>query len=394
MVRTERIPIHERAEAAIIARMRYQTTACGQMPAIAFSTCRECLRRFLRTTKLSPCREPGVAGSERREAMMRIVLWNCAMRLRGEKLRALESLHPDIAVVSACESPQKLWGKQPLLAPIPMEWIGDNENKGLAVLAFNGYRLKRHPDYDPSLHWMLPAEIKGPVEFRLLAVWAMQQKRPQSKGDESSVQLPVRYYHPFLKDRPAIVAGSFAGTECATHARTIAGLERLGMASAYHVGRGELHGKESLATWYGPNRKADQPQRHVDYCFLPLDWCSGLSEVEVGSVNAWVGKGLSDHVPLIVDVDVQARRSPKASHRRASPNERICRIATGWRKDKRQKRNRYALTEEGMVLCNSRDKEAAHRAEMEGTATDDHAAVTCRKCLSLLHERGKVEREG
>jgi hypothetical protein len=47
-----------------------------------------------------------------------------------------------------------------------------------------------------------------------------------------------------------------------------------------------------------------------------------------------------------------------------------------------------------MVLCNPRDKEAAHRAEMEGIATDDRAAVTCRKCLSLLYARDKARNEG
>lgn len=47
-----------------------------------------------------------------------------------------------------------------------------------------------------------------------------------------------------------------------------------------------------------------------------------------------------------------------------------------------------------MVLCNPRDKEAAHRAEMEGIATDDRAAVTCRKCLALLHARDKARQEG
>jgi hypothetical protein len=58
------------------------------------------------------------------------------------------------------------------------------------------------------------------------------------------------------------------------------------------------------------------------------------------------------------------------------------------RKDKRTKRDRHALTAEGMVLCNPRDKEAAHRAEMEGIATDDRAKVTCRKCLQLLFKQG------
>ena len=63
-------------------------------------------------------------------------------------------------------------------------------------------------------------------------------------------------------------------------------------------------------------------------------------------------------------------------------------------KDRRQKRDLHALDENGMVVCNPRDKEAAHRAEMEGIATDDRAAVTCRKCLALLHERDKDRQEG
>jgi hypothetical protein len=63
-------------------------------------------------------------------------------------------------------------------------------------------------------------------------------------------------------------------------------------------------------------------------------------------------------------------------------------------RDKRKKRDLHALNEDGMVLCNPRDKEAAHRAEMEGIATEDRAAVTCRKCLSLLYERDKVRMRG
>ncbi len=63
-------------------------------------------------------------------------------------------------------------------------------------------------------------------------------------------------------------------------------------------------------------------------------------------------------------------------------------------RDKRQKRDLHALNADGMVLCNPRDKEAAHRADMEGIATDDRAAVTCRKCLLLLYKRDKALKEG
>jgi hypothetical protein len=58
-------------------------------------------------------------------------------------------------------------------------------------------------------------------------------------------------------------------------------------------------------------------------------------------------------------------------------------------RDKRQKRDLHALNKDGMVLCNPRDKEAAHRAEMEGIATEDVSSVTCRKCRSLLHRRAR-----
>jgi len=62
-------------------------------------------------------------------------------------------------------------------------------------------------------------------------------------------------------------------------------------------------------------------------------------------------------------------------------------------KDTRPKRDLHALDANGMVLCNPRDKEAAHRAEMEGIATDDPAAVTCRKCLELLYKLRKSDEE-
>jgi hypothetical protein len=63
-------------------------------------------------------------------------------------------------------------------------------------------------------------------------------------------------------------------------------------------------------------------------------------------------------------------------------------------KDKRHKHDLHALDEDGMVLCNSRDKEAAHRAQTERIGTDDWGAVTCRKCRALIYKRNKALMEG
>jgi hypothetical protein len=62
-------------------------------------------------------------------------------------------------------------------------------------------------------------------------------------------------------------------------------------------------------------------------------------------------------------------------------------------RDRRQKRDLHALNEDGMLMCNPRDKEAAHRAQTEGIATENWEEVTCRKCLLLLYKRNKTLKE-
>lgn len=58
-------------------------------------------------------------------------------------------------------------------------------------------------------------------------------------------------------------------------------------------------------------------------------------------------------------------------------------------RDKRTKRDLHAVDENGMLLCNPRDKEAALRAQTESIATENWKAVTCRKCISLIYKRKK-----
>jgi len=51
---------------------------------------------------------------------------------------------------------------------------------------------------------------------------------------------------------------------------------------------------------------------------------------------------------------------------------------------RRGKQEVHGLDEDGRVVCNPRDREAAHRAQVEGIATDDLEAVTCKRCRALL----------
>jgi len=52
---------------------------------------------------------------------------------------------------------------------------------------------------------------------------------------------------------------------------------------------------------------------------------------------------------------------------------------------RRTKRELHGLNADGMITCNPRDREAAHRARMHGIAAGDLAGVTCKKCLTRMH---------
>lgn len=80
--------------------------------------------------------------------------------------------------------------------------------------------------------------------------------------------------------------------------------------------------------------------------------------------------------------------APRAGERR--PAAKSLRVMS---RDSRPKRDVHAIDGDGMVLCNPRDKEAAHRAQVEGVATDDRAAVTCRKCRALLYRRERERKQ-
>ncbi len=53
-------------------------------------------------------------------------------------------------------------------------------------------------------------------------------------------------------------------------------------------------------------------------------------------------------------------------------------------------RELHFLTDDGMVACNPRDREAAHRAEVERIANENPEVVTCKKCWVFIRETRKL----
>ena len=241
---------------------------------------------------------------------MRLVFWNCNMALH-RKTEALFRLRPDIAVISECASPDVLAQRgADRLAEAPALWFGTNRHKGLGVFAFNGFELRRHEPFFPTLKYVLPVCVGGPRRFNLLAVWAQNASGGVTRKHQlGPLRRALGKYREFLLSGPVVIGGDFNNNAIwdrpgwrINHMTKVALLEDLGLVSAYHALRGEAHGQEATPTHYWRDRKRDGPTYHIDFVFVPDGWLRSVCAFQVGTFDDWIGNGLSDHVPLLIEL--------------------------------------------------------------------------------------------
>ena len=241
---------------------------------------------------------------------MRIVAWNCNMALH-RKIERLLALKPDIAVISECAEPARLRARGADWLESEPVWIGTNPHKGLAVFAFNRYAVRLCEHYHPSLRYVAPVHVEGATPFNLLAVWAQNASGGvMRKHQLGPLRRAMSRYKAFLGESTTILAGDLNSNTIwdkpgwrINHSTKVRLLdERFGLVSAWHAIRGERHGAESVPTLYWRDRTKDGPTYHIDYVFLPSSLI-GRARVEIGSFEAWCGSRLSDHVPVVVDLD-------------------------------------------------------------------------------------------
>jgi exodeoxyribonuclease-3 len=232
---------------------------------------------------------------------MRIVAWNCRMGF-ANKRELLYNLRPDIAVISECSHDSMLVCKQDGFDSC---WWGENKNKGLGVLARRPWALDcvGRRGLQPRQRWIAPVEVKGPLEFLLLAVWAGRVGDDKETNYVGQIhEAVVRHPNWFAGARPTVICGDFNsntifdhGRKRLTHSRLVQLLADRGLVSAYHSFFSEDQGKESRPTHYFWCR--EERPFHIDYIFLPVIW--GIRTCTVGTYKSW--RPASDHVPIIVE---------------------------------------------------------------------------------------------
>lgn len=227
------------------------------------------------------------------------------------KAHLLEGLAPSIAILPETAHPDKTRGVLQAIgatkSPTSIQWIGANVNKGLSVVAFDGWDFRLDEDYDEGYEWVMPVHVIGPRRIRLLAVWDMGKR---GNGYESarilgSCRASLSRYGEFLKGDAdlTVISGDFNNSvywdtpeKASKFGDFMDDLESRGFVSAYHFKRRCGRGAEPEQTlWWRKNVDASY---HIDYTFVrPGD---AVEAVAVGSYEDWIT--YSDHPPMTVNL--------------------------------------------------------------------------------------------
>lgn len=224
---------------------------------------------------------------------MRLVTWNCCRGTFEKKILHIQALGFDIAVVQECA--------RPATDSSNVLWFGDNPRQGIAILAGAGFQIEMLPTSNALPRYVIPVQVKGPVNFLLLAVWT----QPEPNYVEP-VFRAAEAYKDEITSTPVVIMGDLNSNSCwdkkrkpaRDHSAFVEFLLRLGLVSSYHHFFQEQHGAESNPTIYF--RWQEGSPYHIDYCFIPNLWLKNIVNVNVGNYEEW--KGLSDHRPLTVDL--------------------------------------------------------------------------------------------
>lgn len=237
---------------------------------------------------------------------MKLITWNCNMAFR-KKAAFILPYNPDIAVISECESPEKL--KLPTDSKLPTDilWYGTNPHKGVGIFSYGDYRFQLLDCHNPSFKNILPIAVTGgKVDFTLFAVWA---NNPEDKDGQYVTQVwkAINYYEDLIRETKTILIGDFNSNTIwdkprreGNHTTVVNQLESKKIYSTYHKYFNQIQGKEEHPTLY-LYRHENRPY-HLDYCFASNDFIEMLDHVEVGTYQDWTMH--SDHKPLIINFNL------------------------------------------------------------------------------------------
>jgi exonuclease III len=181
---------------------------------------------------------------------------------------------------------------------LPTQW-----SRGLGMFSFTGLPIEPADRDDHEESFRRYRATANGTKFQVVGLWTWPTDDPdRSLHYRQAIDGAVRF-QAWLSAVPTIVLGDFNDNASFKKTAVPELAEKMadaGLVSAYHFWTGEEFGQETRHTYF--HHRRDDHGFHLDYCFLPGRWAPFIASVHVGDHLQW--GALSDHMPLIVDLDL------------------------------------------------------------------------------------------
>lgn len=239
---------------------------------------------------------------------LKIISWNCNGNFR-EKYESIIKEDADIYVICECENPCEYdENGYPEFAGTNYFWTGDLHYKGLGIFAKDNIKLEPIEGLNEKFKNFIALRVND--TFNLLGVWAMGKDK--EKGLNEYVEMIHDYFdaNSQLFDENLIMCGDFNSNaiwddkhktkdndgNAKNQTNLNIKLNKKGLYSVYHESNNEEQGKETSTTFF-QTRHLNQPY-HIDYVYAKK---GAISEFEI--LDHWIWISLSDHLPLVFELD-------------------------------------------------------------------------------------------
>ena len=235
---------------------------------------------------------------------MRLVTWNCRIGGFRKKAQQVASLRPDILAVQEVEpidghllfagDSQPTFRDRTTAAGFP--------RRGLGMFSYTPIVIKSMDGSEPFCGVRRYQADSNGWSFNVIGVWTWATGSTKTAYRQAHTGL--EHHEAWIRDQPTVVLGDFnanASFKGSNWSQLLKITDGLGLVSAYHsYFKAEPFGQEKMATYF--HRGKESARFHLDYCFIPKAWAEHIESVTVGTYEQW--HGLSDHVPLVVDISL------------------------------------------------------------------------------------------
>jgi endonuclease/exonuclease/phosphatase family metal-dependent hydrolase len=229
---------------------------------------------------------------------MRIASWNCNGGFGEKEKKAIMEIGADIYIIQECKKEE--------CKKLNTPWFGDckDSNRGIGIFSetFQFEPLFKEIKY----RYVLPFKATGNgKEFTLFAVWTKGYLKEDNNGEYIQHVWKAITDSDFEKhlEHPTILIGDFNSNKIwdkvykeGNHSAVEKLLkEKYTISDVYDSKKG----RSEYPTLYW-RYDLDAPFK-VDYCFASDSF--RVDDVEIGKYEDWVAPKLSDHCPIIVDLE-------------------------------------------------------------------------------------------